>query len=180
MLLRENDDPVVSPRHNLNFAANRITTRSVDLAAGEPHDGFVTGRCRPRAARSTARRSRRSPSAHARLAAPSWTPPGGAAGAPTAPSARSRSTRWAARCAAWRAETRPVPSRSGPWKKTSFRVQGEISAARIWARLRTTISGRRALAATAARRVKLSVRTADRSRVIPAEAQKPWLFLSKR
>lgn len=58
------------------------------------------------------------------------------------------------------------PSRSGGWKKTSFRVRGEVDAARIRAHLRRTRSGRRALAASAAGRANLTVRVASRSRVI--------------
>lgn len=43
LLFREDDDAIVSRQHNLSFAADRITTQSVDLAAGGDGDGFVHG-----------------------------------------------------------------------------------------------------------------------------------------
>ena len=45
-------------------------------------------------------------------------------------------------------------------------MRGEVNAARLWGELRTTQSGRRALAATAARRARLAVRIGDPSRVV--------------
>jgi hypothetical protein len=45
-------------------------------------------------------------------------------------------------------------------------MRGEVNAARIWRSLRATRSGRRALAATAKRRAKVTVSTGARSRVI--------------
>lgn len=166
MLFRENDDAVVSPQHNLNFAASRITTQSVNLAAGGQDDGFVHGTV------STAGRdlyrsaiaaflgrvvvSRRAASKAGKMRCKSANR--------TVREIATERVRTALRCLARKDKT--VPAGSGEWKKTSFRVQGEISAARIWARLRTTTSGRRALAATAGRRDKLTVRIASRSRVI--------------
>lgn len=51
------------------------------------------------------------------------------------------------------------------WRRTSINVRGEVNAARIWARMRETVGGRRSLAALAARRAKLSVKLGPRSRV---------------
>lgn len=166
MLFHEDDDPVVSSQHNLNFAANRITTQSVPLAAGGQGDGFVhgtvsaagravyssaiaaftEGAIASRGAESEARKMR-CESANRNLREISI-----------------EKVRGALHCLA--RKDKAVPARSGPWKKTSFRVRGEVSAARVWATLRRTRSGRRALAAAAARRVKLTVRSASRSRVI--------------
>lgn len=55
---------------------------------------------------------------------------------------------------------------SGRWRQTSVNLRGEVNAARVWANLRATVSGRRALAAAARRRARVIVRTGDRSRVI--------------
>jgi acetyl esterase/lipase len=51
------------------------------------------------------------------------------------------------------------------WRSTSIRLHGEINAARIWALLRSTKAGRKALAAAARSRATLSVRTSEKSRV---------------
>ena len=56
--------------------------------------------------------------------------------------------------------------RAGGWQRTSITLRGEVNASRIWSSLRATKSGRRALAATAAKRAKLSVRTGDRTQVV--------------
>jgi hypothetical protein len=52
------------------------------------------------------------------------------------------------------------------WQRTDVKLRGEVNAARIWSSLRSTASGRRALAAAAKRRAKISVRAGDRSRVV--------------
>lgn len=166
MLFREDDDPVVSPQHNLSFAAGRITTQSVQLAAGGVDDGFVHGTVSAagRAAYSAAI------SAFTERAIVSRRAEFDAADARCKSANRTireistDKVRAALRCLA--RKDRSVPARSGRWKKTMFRVRGEVSAARIWAKLRRTKSGRRALRATAARRVRLRVRSASRSRVI--------------
>jgi hypothetical protein len=54
----------------------------------------------------------------------------------------------------------------GGWQRTSVTLRGEVNASRIWSSLRATTSGRRALAATARKRAKVTVRTGDRSRVV--------------
>lgn len=166
LLFREDDDAIVSAQHNLNFAADRSTTQSVHLAAGGDGDGFVHGTVSAdgravyasaiSAFAERAITSRRGESDAAKMRCKSANR--------TVREITTSKLRGALRCLARNDKT--GPARSGQWKKTSFRVQGELNAARIWARLRKTTSGRRALAAAAADRVKLTVRVANRSRVI--------------
>ena len=166
LLFREDDDAIVSVQHNLNFAAGRPTTQSTNLAAGGAGDGFVhgtvsaTGREVYRSAISAfterAITSRRGEARAAKMRCKGANR--------TAREITIGKLRAALRCLARTDKT--GPARSGEWKKTSFRVQGELSAARIWARLRTTTSGRHALAAAAGDHAKLTVRVANRSRVI--------------
>jgi acetyl esterase/lipase len=166
LLFHEDDDAIVSPQHNLNFAADRSTTQSVHLAAGGNGDGFVHGTVSAdgRAAYASAISafteraitSRRGESDAAKSRCKSANR--------TVRQITTSKLREALRCLARNDQT--GPARSGQWKNTSFRAQGELNAARIWARLRKTTSGRRALAAAAADRVKLTVRAANRSRVI--------------
>ena len=54
---------------------------------------------------------------------------------------------------------------AGTWQRTTVNVRGEVGAARIWARMRATVAGRRSLAALAARHARLSVQLGARSRV---------------
>ncbi|HWI07018.1 MAG TPA: hypothetical protein VNT54_05830 [Solirubrobacteraceae bacterium] len=70
----------------------------------------------------------------------------------------------ALRCLA-RKEARKLPGDTGRWRQTSVKLRGKVNAARVWSYLRGTTSGRRALAAAAKRRAKVSVKTGDRSRV---------------
>jgi hypothetical protein len=55
---------------------------------------------------------------------------------------------------------------SQAWQSTKVTMRGEVNSARIWASLRATRSGRRALAAAAKRRAKVTVSMGDRSRVV--------------
>jgi len=55
---------------------------------------------------------------------------------------------------------------TGDWQRTTFKLRGEVNAARIWDALRGSRSGRRALAAAAKRRARISVLIGDRSRVV--------------
>lgn len=166
LLFHEDDDAIVSPQHNLNFAADRITTQSVHLAAGGHGDGFVHG-----TVSADGRQAYRS--AIAAFAERALTARRGEfAAAKLRCKGTNRTVRettvgkvgGALRCLARKDKT--GPARSGRWKKTSFRVRGEVNAARIWTQLGRSTSGRRALAAAAADRVKLTVRIAGRSRVI--------------
>ena len=56
--------------------------------------------------------------------------------------------------------------RIGGWQRTSVKLRGEVTAARIWANLRATRSGRRALVAAAKRPIEVTVRPGDRSKVV--------------
>lgn len=172
LLFREDDDAVVSPQHNLTFTAGRITTQRLDLAAGGPDDGFVHGTVSA-AGREVYRTAIAAFTEHAVASRRAEFKAGNGG----CKSARRNvgeiaidKVRGALRCLA--RKDKVVPTRLLHWKRTSFRVQGEINAARIWARLRTTTSGRRALGAVGARRAKLSVRIAGRSRVILGLARK--------
>lgn len=71
----------------------------------------------------------------------------------------------ALRCLA-RKEARRLPPDSGGWRETTVNLRGKISASRVWSYLRRTRNGDRALAAAAKRRVRIIVRSGDRSRVI--------------
>ena len=75
------------------------------------------------------------------------------------------------RCLA-RKEAGRLPSDTGDWRQTSVNLRGKVNAARVWAYLRGTENGRRALAAAARRRAKVSVKTGDRSRVTLRAARK--------
>ena len=86
------------PQHHPERASRRRATATVSCTAPSP----------PTAARSTRRRSRRSSSAITSRRSESDAAKSRCK-APTAPSARSRSSRCAERCAAWPATTRPAP-----------------------------------------------------------------------
>ena len=75
-----------------------------------------------------------------------------------------RTLKAALRCLARR---RPSLLRAyaGRWRATTITLHGEINAARISSKLRAVRSGPRALAALAAGRAAISVRTGPRSRV---------------
>ena len=76
----------------------------------------------------------------------------------------------ALRCLALKqASSLPSDSR---WRETNVKLRGKVNAARVWANLRASMNGQRALAAAARRRAKLIVRTGDRSRVILRAARK--------
>lgn len=169
MLFHEDDDAIVSFHHNLNFTGNRISTESVHLAAGDQNDGFVHGTVSAAgrevySSAITAFAERAVTSRRAKFDARKMSCKSAHR---TVREIAIDKVRGALRCLARSDNTGPV--RSGRWNKTSFRVHGEVSAARIWARLRTTTSGRRALAAVAARQSNLTVRVANRSRVIPSK-----------
>lgn len=77
----------------------------------------------------------------------------------------------ALRCLASKEASR-LPRSPGGWRRTSVKLRGNVNAARVWNHLRRTTSGRRALAAAARRRAKVSVKTGDRSRVTLRAAHK--------
>ncbi|MEY2516392.1 MAG: hypothetical protein QOJ89_3750 [bacterium] len=170
LLLHEGDDSVVPVAHQAAFQAIRPSTQTVELEAGDPADEsthFVHGTIsalgrtqydaaigaiadRAVAARDAERAATRSGCAQVSRSF-----------AEVGPAALQS----ALRCLA-RADDEAVPVDRGTWQRTAMNVRGEINAARLWSELRTTQSGRRALAATGARRVRLAVRAGDPSRVV--------------
>lgn len=51
------------------------------------------------------------------------------------------------------------------WRRTSIKLSGEVNAARVWARLQTTVAGRKALAAAAKHAVEVVVRSSSKTRI---------------
>ena len=170
LLVREADDDMVSAQHDARFRAARPTTQTVSLEAGnraDPSTNFVHGTVsdagRGAYASAIGSFADRAVAAHdaERI------------GARTGCSGVGRSVtefglaglRAALRCLARKdATARRAGSRA--WQRTSVTLRGEINAARIWTSLRATASGRRALAAAAKRRAKVTVSPGDRSRVV--------------
>jgi hypothetical protein len=168
LLIHESDDPMVSAEHGARFQAARPTTQIVDLAAGNPADpatdfmhGTVSdaGRGSYAAAvgafadRAVAAREAERNAAHT-----------GCSGVGRSLAEVGLSTvKSALRCLA-RKDAGDGSARG--WQRTSVTLRGEVNASRIWSSLRATKSGRRALAAAAAKRAKLSVRMGDRTRVV--------------
>jgi hypothetical protein len=70
----------------------------------------------------------------------------------------------ALRCLA-RKDAEALRAGTASWQQTNIKLRGEVNAARIWASLRGSKSGKRALAAAAAKRAKVLVQTGDRTRV---------------
>jgi len=166
LLLREGDDAVFSSRHLDAVHDLRPTTQVVDLEAGNPADlstvllhGTVSSSGRAAYESALGAFTDRAVSARAAERAAART------GCPHV----SRSVREiglarvskALRCLA---RKRP-PARSSKlgrgWRQTRLTMQGEVSAARIWGRLRETTDGTRALLATAAQRATVVVRAGD-------------------
>jgi acetyl esterase/lipase len=170
LLMREADDQMVSPQHMANFVAARPTTQTVELESGNPDDpastfvhGTVSEAGRARYAAAIGAFADRAVAARAAERE----------GARTGCSGVGRSVseigmialRSSLRCLA----TKDIVARhagAGTWQRTKVTMRGEVNAARIWATLRATQSGRRALVAAARRRARVSVSTGDRSRVI--------------
>lgn len=169
LLLSEADDVYVPPAHAAGFKAARPTTQTVVLEAGDPADpsaAFVHGTISPAgrgaylsaigafADRATAANEAEKDAAALRC--PGVTRSLRQAGA--------RKIQSALACLARRDATSRVRY-SNRWRRTTTRLRGEINAARIWAQLRRTTAGKRALAAGAKKRAKLAVVVSDRSRV---------------
>ena len=165
LLMREADDQMVSAQHVTNFVAGRPTTQTVDLESGA--NGFVHGTVSDAGAGKYA--SAIGAFADRAVAAREAE----RNGARTGCSGVGRSVneiglialRSSLRCLATR-DTLARRAGTRAWQSTKVTMRGEVNAARIWRSLRATQSGRRALAATAKRRAKVTVSTGDRSRVI--------------
>ncbi len=170
LLLHESDDDVVSPQHDALFRAARPTTQTVSLEAGnrdDPSTKFVHGTVseagRAQYASAIGAFADRTVAAHHAEHTADRTGCLGVArsvdevGLPGLVSSL--------RCLARKdSSTRGASTRS--WQRTDVKLRGEINAARVWSSLRSTASGRRALAAAAKRRAKITVRAGDRSRVV--------------
>jgi acetyl esterase/lipase len=170
LLLHESDDPLIAPSYATRFQAVRPTTKLVMLEAGDPTDpaqhfahGSVSDAGRARYAAEVASFADREVTAGRaeRRAA--------GAGCPrvsrTIAEVGRRGVLSALLCLARRG-ARSLPTSLGTWGGSSVRMPGHLDAARLWASLGRTASGRRALAATARRRVKLTVHIGDPTRVI--------------
>jgi acetyl esterase/lipase len=169
LLVHETDDEIVTASHAQRFQAARPSTQLVELAAGDQADPltrFMHGTVsdggrgqymagvgsfadRAVAGRVADRRASRSGCSQVTRSV-----------AQTGPKGLQSALRCLTRTAARRA-----PSGSARWRETSVKLRGEINAARVWASLRATKNGQRALAAVARRGAKVTVRTGDQSRV---------------
>jgi len=168
LLVDEADDDYVSPEHARRFIAARPTTQSVTLEAGDPADpstAFIHGTVS--AAGRAAYGAAIGAFADRLVAANDAERDADGLDCPrtnrttrevTLPAIQSSLACLARRDAAAR---RPLDP---DWRRTSVRMRGEVDSARIWARLRATVAGRRALAALARRRAALAVDQGDRSR----------------
>ncbi|MEA2690567.1 MAG: hypothetical protein QOD51_3174, partial [Candidatus Eremiobacteraeota bacterium] len=68
------------------------------------------------------------------------------------------------RCLA-RKDVEALHAGTASWQQTNIKMRGEVNAARLWASLRGSTSGRRALAAAAKSRAKVLVQLSDRTRI---------------
>jgi len=170
LLINEADDAIVPLTHTTRFHAARLTTQTAVLEAGDPADPSTTfvhgtvseaGRARYAAtigsftdrAVTNAKAERMAVKTHCRQVNLSLAEAG---------TAKLQS---ALRCLA-RKDRLSLRGGRGSWKRTSFKLRGEVNAVRIWTRLRESSSGRRALVAASKRRARITVRAGDPSRVI--------------
>lgn len=176
MLVHETDDELVTASHAQRFAAARPTTQLVELQAGERGNaaqdfmhGTVSDVGRGQYMSGIGSFADRAVSARAaeREAARTGCSQVTRSVMDTGP----ERLQGALRCLA-RKRAGSLPSGSGRWRETSVKLRGKVNAARVWARLASSKSGKRALAAAARRRARIIVRTGDRSRVILRAARK--------
>lgn len=169
LLVHETDDELVTPAHAQLFKAARPTTQLIELEPGDKnnrsHDfmhGTVSdagrgqymsgiGAFADRAvtARNAERGAARMGCSQVTRAVEQIGPKG---------------LQNALRCLA-RKEASSLPSNPGHWRETNVKLRGAVNAARVWAYLREKAGGRRALAAAARKRARVTVQTGDRSRV---------------
>jgi acetyl esterase/lipase len=165
LLVRERDDQMVSAEHDARFRAARPTTQAIDLEPGATSfvHGTVSDTGLAQYDAAIGAFADRAVDAHTAERV----------GARTGCSGVGRSiteiglpaVRASLRCLARKdATARGAGHRA--WQRTSVTLRGEVNAARIWSLLRSTKSGRRALAAAAKRRARVTVSTGDRSRVV--------------
>jgi len=170
LLVHEADDEVVSGAHAARFQAARPTTQVVELEPGDknnPADDFMHGTLSDvgRAHYMSGIGSFADREVAARDAERSAARTGCAQVTRSLTQAGLAGLQNGLRCLASRdADARRTGI--GSWQQTSVKLRGEVNAARVWANLRATKSGLRALVAAGTRRAKVSVQTGDRSRVI--------------
>ena len=169
LLMHEADDSVVSAQHDARFQAARATTQLVDLAAGNPADpatdfmhGTVSDAGRGKYMAAIGAFADRAVAARAAERDAAAT--GCSAVGRSLAEVGLNTVKSALRCLA--RKDAAGGGRAGGWQRTSVTLRGEVNASRIWSSLRATKSGRRALAAAAAKRAKVSVRTGDRTQVV--------------
>jgi acetyl esterase/lipase len=169
LLIHEADDTVVSPLHDARFAAARPTTQTLTIEPGDPNnpaDDFMHGTASAAgrlaydntigAFADRAVASREAERNAARTGCSSVSRSLNEIGLPGLQSGL--------RCLARKdAEARRAGTAS--WQQTNIKMRGEINAARIWASLRGSTSGRRALAAAAKKRARMLVQAGDRTRI---------------
>jgi acetyl esterase/lipase len=170
LLVHEADDEVVSAAHAARFQAARPTTQVVELEPGDknnPADDFMHGTLSEvgRARYMSAIGSFADREVAARDAERNAARTGCAQVTRSVAQAGLAGLQNGLRCLASKdAEARRTGL--GSWQQTSVNLRGEVNAARVWANLRATKSGLRALVAAASRRARISVQAGDRSRVI--------------
>jgi acetyl esterase/lipase len=164
MLVHEEDDELVSGDHAAFFQAARPTMQRIELEPGPEKflHGTVSEAGRARYMAALGAFLDRAISSHNAERAASAT--GCAKVTRSVLQAGLESMMSGLRCLA--RKDPEVQKVDAGWSHTSVKLRGEVNAARIWAYLRGSQSGRGALAAAAKRRAKIIVRTGDRSRVI--------------
>jgi acetyl esterase/lipase len=169
LLLHEADDELVTASHAQRFQAARPTTQLLELAAGDqadPRTTFMHGTVSDvgRGEYMTGVGAFADRAVVARLADRGAARSGCSQVGRTVAQIGSKGLQSALRCLV-RTAARRAPSASARWRETSIKLRGEVNAARVWASLRTTRNGQRALAAVAKRRAKVTVRTGAQTRV---------------
>jgi len=170
LLLHESDDDVVSAQHDTLFRAARPTTQTVALEAGNRDDpatkfvhGTVSDAGRAQYGSAIGAFADRTVAAH--RAEHSADRTGCLGVVRSVDEVGLPGLVNGLRCLARKdASARGASTRT--WQRTAVKLRGKVNAARVWSSLRATPSGRRALAAAAKRRAKVTVRAGARSRVV--------------
>jgi acetyl esterase/lipase len=170
LLIHEADDQVVSPSQSALFQQARPTTQTLELQAGDPADpstkfvhGTVSDAGRAAYGDAIGAFADRAVAAHsAELVAVR----SGCASVRRSVSEIGVSRLVSAvRCLARKdPAARHVSTRD--WVRTSVAMRGEVNAARVWAFLRATKSGLRALRQAALRRAAIVVKAGARSQIV--------------
>jgi hypothetical protein len=169
LLLHEADDAVVSALHAARFAAARPTTQTLELEAGDPNnpaDDFMHGTIsqagRAQYANAIGSFADRAVAGRAAERAAALT--GCAQVSRPVTEIGLPGLQRGLRCLASK-DAEALRSGNDSWQQTNIKMRGEVNAARLWASLRGSKSGRRALAAAARRRAKVLVQMGDRTRI---------------